>query len=292
MNDWVRMTRGHHKGDLALVVDVKDGGLKAVIQCVPRLDLALATMNPDEARVRRRTVRPPQKFFSASEVRALGRHTQRQRFPGGVDNCDYFEGSYFHDGYLLKEVTVGSMIKPCTDEDPPSLDELQRFRKRKKTNADGFDDGEDENEGSRIANSLLDELSELQGRTGISTGASNGGLIIGDTVEVVEGDLVGMRGKLLSVDGTTVKVQPSNAGDLAGMNEIEFLTSQLRKFIPVGAHVRVTDGRYSGETGVVVAIEALKGETDCSAVVMTDMTHKEVSGEKARCSESWNIRRS
>ena len=274
------MTRGHYKGDLALVIDVKDGGLKAVIQCVPRLDMALATMNQDEARVRRRNVRPPQKFFNASEVQVSGRPLTRTRFPGGADNCDYYEGNYFYDGYLLKEVAVGTMIKPCTDEDPPSLDELQKFRKRKKGNADGFDDGEDDNEGSRIANSLLDELSELQGKTGLATTATNGGLIIGDTVEVIEGDLIGMRGTLLSVEGTTVKVQPSNAGELDKTTEIEFLTSQLRKYIPVGAHVKVTDGRYAGETGVVVAVEQMNGETDCSAVVMTDMTHKEVSGKK------------
>jgi transcription elongation factor SPT5 len=130
-NDWVRMTRGHYKGDLALVIDVKDGGLKAVIQCVPRLDLTLANLNPDEARIRRRTVRPPQKFFNAGEIRALGRLVQRQRFPGLNDNCDYYEGSYYHDGYLLKEVTVGSLIKNCTEEDPPSIDELQRFLKKK-----------------------------------------------------------------------------------------------------------------------------------------------------------------
>jgi transcription elongation factor SPT5 len=192
--------------------------------------------------------------------------------------CSYFENNYYHDGYLLKEVTVGSMVKPCTDEDPPNLDELQRFRKRTKGLND--DDANDENEGSKMAASLLDELSELQGKTGLGkTPSSGGGLLIGDTVEVIEGDLVGMRGKLMSMDGTTVKIKPNDSTiDLGGSGEVEFLANQVRKFIFVGAHVKVTDGRYANETGTVVAVEQMEGETDFTAVVLTDVTNKEISG--------------
>ena len=94
------MTRGHYKGELAIVKIVRDSGLKCVVQCVPRIDYALFDMNPDEARVRRRTVRPPQKFFNASEVAASGNPSfRRQRFPGLDLNCDYFEGNYYQDSY-------------------------------------------------------------------------------------------------------------------------------------------------------------------------------------------------
>jgi transcription elongation factor SPT5 len=291
-NEWVRMTRGHYKGDLALAKVVKESGLKCVVQCVPRLDLTLADLPPEEARARRRTVRPPQKFFNPQEVAALGRQSlRRQRFPGLDIFCDYFEGNYYHDGYLLKEMTVGSMVKPCTDDDPPSLDELQRFQRRQKPREgeDGHDP--DENEGSKMAGSLLDELSALQGKTGLGKGgAIGGGLLIGDTVEVIEGDLVGMRGKLVSLDGTTVKVRPSNTTvDLGGTNEVEFLANQVRKYIPVGAHVKVTDGRYANETGVVVAVELLDGETDFTAVVLTDVTNKEISVRTSQLRESAEV---
>jgi transcription elongation factor SPT5 len=196
--------------------------------------------------------------------------------------CDYYESNYYNDGYLLKEVTVGSMVKPCGEDDPPTLDELQRFRKRQKADADNYDDDDDEeeeNEGSKMAASLLDELSELQGKTGLGAKGSGGsGLIIGDSIEVIEGDLVGLHGKVLSLDGATVKVKPSNAADLGETTEVEFLANQVRKFIAIGAHVKVTDGRYANETGVVVAVEELEGDTDFVAVVLTDMTHKEISG--------------
>jgi transcription elongation factor len=69
------------------------------------------------------------------------------------------------------------------------------------------------------------------------------------------------------------------ANDLGNTTEVEFLISQVRKHIPVGAHVKVIDGRYANETGVVVAVEKLEGETDATAVILTDMTHKEVSGK-------------
>jgi len=276
------MTKGHYKGDLAIVKLVRESGLKCVIQCVPRIDLTLSDLPPEEARIRRRTVRPAQKFFNSQEIAALGKTSSRGRFPGLDTVCDVFENNYYHEGYLLREVAVSTMIKPCSEESPPTLDELQRFRRRPKASGEsGYDDNDDEeNEGSKVAASLLDELSDLQGKTGLGTKKTNGGLIIGDTVEVVEGDLVGLRGKLLSVDGTTVKVQPLDATDLGGMNEVEFLTNQVRKYIAVGAHVKVTDGRYANETGIVVAVEELEGDTDCIAVVMTDMTHKEVSGKQ------------
>jgi len=288
-NEWVRMTRAHYKGDLALVVSVRESGLKCIVQCVPRLDLAALSLPPEEARARRKTVRPPQKFFSEQELAALGyadrRH--RQRFPGMDTYCDYFENNYYHDGYMLKEVTVGSMVKPCTSENPPNLDELQQFRKRKKS---ANDDDRDENEGSKMAASLLDELSELQGKTSLSkslSSSANGGLMINDKVEVVEGDLVGMKGKIMSMDGTTIKMKPLDTTlDFGGTGEIEFLASQVRKHIAVGAHVKVVDGRYTNETGTVVAVEQIDGDKDFTAVVLTDVTNKEISLRTSQLRES------
>ena len=293
-DDWVRMTRGHYKGDLALVKSVRDSGLKCIVQCVPRIDLTLADLPPEEARVRRRTVRPPQKFFNAQEIAAMGKQTSmRQRFPGLDIFCDYYEGNYYHDGYLLKEMTVGSMVKPTTEEDPPALEELQKFRQGQKSKDPAFDDEElGENEGSKMAASLLDELSQLQGETSLSKTkqGAGAGLLIGDTIEVVEGDLIGLRGKILGLDGTTVKVKPTNNNiDLGGMEEVEFLANQVRKYIAVGAHVKVTDGRYANETGTVVAVEQMDGETDWTAVVLTDLTNKEISVRTSQVRESAEV---
>lgn len=288
-NEWVRMTRGHYKGDLALVIDVKDSGLKCIVQCVPRLDLTLGDLTPEEARVRRRTIKPPQKFFSPQELKAMGKHNiLRQLYPGTNMYCYAFEGNFFKDGYLIKEMTVGSMVKPCTEEDPPNLEELQRFQRRKgagREDDDDEDEGGEENAGSKLAGSLLDELMELQEKTGFDkqTSKPGSGLLIGDTVEVVEGDLVGVRGKVISLDGSTVKIKPLDAEIT---DEIEFLANQVRKYIEVGAHVKVMDGRYANETGTVVATEKSGDGQDFTAIVLTDVTNNEITVRISQLRES------
>lgn len=274
-NQLVRMTRGHFKGDLALVREVRPSGLKCVIQCVPRLDLTLSDLSPEEAKIRRRNVRPAQKFFNAQELTSLGKHAiTRERFPGMEDvQCDFFENNYYHDGYLLKEVTVSTMIKPCGDDDPPSLDELQRFSNKS------------ENEGSRLVNSMLEER---EGKQSIGESRNSSGLLVGDNVEVIEGDLVGLRGKLTSMDGSTVKVKPTNTE--LGESTIEFLIGQIKKLITVGAHVKIIDGRYANETGDVVAVEDVEGETDSTVVILTDVTNKQLTVRVSQLQESTDVR--
>jgi len=73
------------------------------------------------------------------------------------------------------------------------------------------------------------------------------------------------------------------------MNEVEFLVSQVRKHIAVGAHVKVLSGRYANETGTVVAVEKLDGESDFTAAILTDMTHKEVLVRISQLQESAEV---
>jgi transcription elongation factor SPT5 len=283
-NDWVRLTRGHYKGDLGVVREVRDSGLKCIVQCLPRLDLTLSELPPEE-RSRRKAIRPPQKFFSSQEVIARGKHdVGRQRFPALGKMCDFFEGNYFEDGYLLKEMTVGNMVKPCTQADGnmPTMEELQKFRRPKSGGEE--DEEEEENAGSKLAGSLLDQLSSLQEATGLDDKGSGEGLQIGDTVQVVGGDLDGMVGKLTKENDISFMVQPLVNAEL---DEIEFLKYQLRKYIREGAHVKVLDGRYANETGTVVAIKDTDGVS--TAIVMTDITNHEIEIHTAQLRETTEI---
>eukprot|EP00548_Thalassiothrix_antarctica_P014381 CAMPEP_0194175546 /NCGR_PEP_ID=MMETSP0154-20130528/9559_1 /TAXON_ID=1049557 /ORGANISM="Thalassiothrix antarctica, Strain L6-D1" /LENGTH=1076 /DNA_ID=CAMNT_0038889385 /DNA_START=101 /DNA_END=3331 /DNA_ORIENTATION=+ len=290
-NEWVRLQRGNYKGDLGLVKRVFESGQKCVVQFVPRLDLTLAKLKKegmrDQARVRARTVKPPQKFFNPQEVLSVVNEDVKRLMMPRLDNiyCDFFVGNYYHEGYQLKEMTVGTMIRKVTPENPPSLDELQSFRRQNEN-----DNLEDENDGSKLAGSLIDELAELQGKTGLTQirKSAGGGLLIGDVVEVIEGDLIGLRGKLITLDGSTVKIKPTtNKLDLP--EEVEFLASQVRKFIAVGAHVKVMNGRYANETGNVVAVEKIEGETDCTAVLLTDVTNKEITVRTSQLRETAEV---
>lgn len=98
---------------------------------------------------------------------------------------------------------------------------------------------------SHCAGSLLDELGDVD--IGVATNIG-GGLIVGDMVEVVKGNLVGMWGKLVGIDAgvadnnVTVCVAPDDASGLSRTDTVDFLTEQVRKLIAVGAHIKVTCG--------------------------------------------------
>jgi transcription elongation factor SPT5 len=47
--------------------------------------------------------------------------------------------------------------------------------------------------------------------------------------------------------------------------------NELRKFFSVGNHVRVLNGRFEGETGMIVGIDGI------TAIVLSDGTKDEVS---------------
>eukprot|EP00587_Corethron_hystrix_P001730 CAMPEP_0113327840 /NCGR_PEP_ID=MMETSP0010_2-20120614/19588_1 /TAXON_ID=216773 ORGANISM="Corethron hystrix, Strain 308" /NCGR_SAMPLE_ID=MMETSP0010_2 /ASSEMBLY_ACC=CAM_ASM_000155 /LENGTH=799 /DNA_ID=CAMNT_0000188903 /DNA_START=156 /DNA_END=2551 /DNA_ORIENTATION=+ /assembly_acc=CAM_ASM_000155 len=303
VGDWVRMNRGHYKGDIAKVIDVREGGFRAVIQAVPRIDLAALSLPQDEARARAKKIRPPQKFFNGSEIMSVGdghnydgdNEVRRERFPGGAprdkdDFMDFFQNNYYQDGYLIKDQPI-STLKTCGEDDPPTLDELQQFRR--KNQDEGRDNDDDDQSSNKRATDLLEDLAVLQsGAHSGATGTNAAGLLVGDTVEVVEGDLIGMRGKVISIGAITVKVRPVATGEGAvdsqvALGEVEFLTSQLMKYIPVGCHVKVTDGRYTNETGTVVAVEKMEG--DWIAVLLTDMTNKEIQVRTSQLQESAEI---
>ena len=58
----------------------------------------------------------------------------------------------------------------------------------------------------------------------------------GDIVEVCEGELMNLQGRIMSIDGDTVMMLPKH-NDLK--EEIEFHVKELRKFFTLGDHVKV-----------------------------------------------------
>ena len=105
-------------------------------------------------------------------------------------------------------------------------------------------------------------------------------------MKVVEGDLIGMMGKVIKIDDTTVKISPISV-EMDGLGDVEFLVDQVRKHLEVGTHVKVVDGRYVDETGVIVAVEVFEGEA--TAILLTDLTAKEISVRVSQLQESADV---
>ncbi|EPB67762.1 Supt5 repeat protein [Ancylostoma ceylanicum] len=74
----------------------------------------------------------------------------------------------------------------------------------------------------------------------------------GDNVEVTEGELVNLRGKVVSVDGPKVVMMP----DHEELKEpLTLNVTELRKYFRPGDHVKMISGRYEGDTGLIVRVE-------------------------------------
>jgi transcription elongation factor SPT5 len=89
----------------------------------------------------------------------------------------------------------------------------------------------------------------------------------GDQVEVCEGELINLQGTVIGIDGDSIRILPKHE---ALKDEIPFKANELRKYFSVGNHVKVLNGRFEGETGMIVGIEGLK------AIVLNDGTKDEM----------------
>lgn len=90
----------------------------------------------------------------------------------------------------------------------------------------------------------------------------------GDHVEVCEGELIHLQGTVVGIDGDTIRILPKHE---ALRDEIPFKVNELKKYFSVGNHVKVLNGRFEGETGMIVGIDGSQ------AIVLNDGTKDEVS---------------
>jgi transcription elongation factor SPT5 len=255
---WVRVKRGVYKGDLGKVDMLLDSGSKAAVRLVPRIDLNAIVRRATGEKAKKGGTKAPQKFFKLEEIQRALRESNlgmldldRRRYPHTGDMFDYFNKEFYNNGYLYKEFKVETMLQ-YTDVSP-TLDELQRFRDSQK----GEDDEDD------VADLQLEQRSD-----------KSVALCKGDTVRVIEGDLQHLMGVVTSVSSTSQNVKIRPLHDDIKDQQLEFPIAQLMKYVKVGDHVKVINGRYVGETGVVVNVEEMEGQWE--AVVLTDASSKEI----------------
>ena len=221
---WVRLKRGLFKDDLAQVDYVDMAQNQIHLKLLPRIDYsrprgALRTGASEElAKNRLKKKRPPAKLFDPEKVRSIG---------GEISNDgDFmmFEGNrYSRKGYLYKNFVMNAIQAEGVK---PTLTELEKFEEAPEAISIELSSTSEKEESHNFAN--------------------------GDRVEVTEGELVNLQGTVIAIDGNKITIMPKHE-DLK--EALEFQSSELRKYFSQGDHVRVIEGRYEGDTGLIVRVQ-------------------------------------
>lgn len=240
---WVRLKRGLYKDDIAQV-DYFDMAQNQVhLKLLPRIDYTRlrgalrTTQSESEAEKRKKKRRPATKPFDPEAIRAIGGEV--------TADGDFliFEGNrYSRKGFLYKNFTMSAV---CVDGVKPSLAELERF--------------EEQPEGVDL------ELAEH--KDGDKNAVAAHSFSAGDNVEVCEGELQNLQAKIISIDGAMITVMPKH-DDLK--EALVFQANELVKYFKMGDHVKVLAGRYEGDTGLIVRVEAHR------VVLISDLTMHEM----------------
>uniref|UniRef100_A0A8C7J0G1 Transcription elongation factor SPT5 n=1 Tax=Oncorhynchus kisutch TaxID=8019 RepID=A0A8C7J0G1_ONCKI len=235
---WVRLKRGLYKDDIAQVDYVEPSQNTISLKMIPRIDLdrikARMSMKDWFAK-RKKFKRPTQRLFDAEKIRSLGGDVSHDG-----DFMIFEANRYSRKGFLFKSFAMSAVI---TEGVKPTLSELEKF--------------EDQPEGID-----LEVVTETAGKE------REHNLQAGDNVEVCEGELINLQGKILSVDGNKITIMPKHE-DLK--DPLEFPAHELRKYFRMGDHVKVIAGRYEGDTGLIVRVE------ENFVILFSDLTMHEVS---------------
>lgn len=247
VGSWVRLKRTIYKDDLAQVEEVDMAQNQVTLRLVPRIDYTvkrghLRDQREDESKklgAVKRKIRPAQKLFDAEAVQAVGGIPSRDK----LDDCWIFENNrYTAKGFLIKTFPLSVIISEGVK---PTLSELQRF--------EVSPDAVDPDTAALLSKTALDKSHNF---------------VPGDVVEVCQGELVHLTGRIIGIDGDKIRMMPDHE-ELK--DPIEFVASELKKYFKVGEHVKVIGGRNEGETGLIVRVE------DNTAIIISDLTMEEIT---------------
>ncbi|ETW00422.1 hypothetical protein H310_07056 [Aphanomyces invadans] len=254
---WARFKRaGLYKGDLCKVIEIIDNGLRAIVKHIPRLDQIV--LQGGEQPKYKKGQRPPLKLFNVASLQGTSAEVSRKRHPLLDVMMDFFDNEWFKDGFQYKELNIATMLQ--LDEVNPTLDEINKFSH---TTTDG--DSDNDQPSSSVAKLDLGDADAWKNKVDLTKG---------DTVKVIEGDLINLLGVVVGTNSNndTVRVMPLH--DEIKDTILDFQLKQLMKIVKVGAHIKVVSGRYSGETGTVVSLDESLGAP--VAIVLVDTQAKEI----------------
>ncbi|GMR48595.1 hypothetical protein PMAYCL1PPCAC_18790 [Pristionchus mayeri] len=239
---YVRMKRTMFKDDLAQVdwVDISEG--KVGLRLLPRIDYtrmrgALRSENDKLGSAKKK--KPPPRPFDIDRIKEIGGDVTQD------GDFHIFEGSSYRRGFLYKAFPINAIMAEGVK---PTLAELEKFQE--------------------TSEDLKREL-EL---TSVSESAHS--FAPGDMVEVAEGELVNLMGRIQSVDGDKVVILPEHE-DLK--EPLTLNAWEIKKRFKQGDHVKILAGRYEGDTGLVVRVE------NNLVVVLSDLSMHEMKVRPRDC---------
>lgn len=243
LGGWVRVKRGTYAGDLAQVMQISDSQDQARVKVVPRLDLETSP-HDDDMKKRKKGVRPPPKLFNPERLANRSLSSLQKKGPYWVYN-----GDHYRDGYLEKYMKVATLQ---IEDVNPTLDEIARFA------GNGELNGEDGERSIDLTSLSSMAINNAQAQTLFQNG---------DVVSVIEGDMIHSWGTVESVVDSSVVVSL----DMDGTKKRVTLPSKLlRKKFKEGDHVKVINGRFKDESGMVLNIQ------DNIVTLLSDASLKEV----------------
>jgi len=222
---WVRVAKGIYKDDLAKIIGVEDAQNFVYLQLIPRIDVKKIK----DGNNRSRYVRPTQVLLTKKRIAELGLDCTKNG-----DKVVFKSNEFDDKGFLYKSFRITHIV---SERVKPEMHELENFNENPNS--------------STVTSAIKKSFEEMDNF-----------LTIGDTVEVCKGFLRELRGKVISIEGKNVSILPFE-NDLK--EPMLFQPDELRKIFFPGNHVKIIQGKYEGETGMVVACDVQ------IAVVMSDM---------------------
>ncbi|ORX61614.1 transcription elongation factor Spt5 [Hesseltinella vesiculosa] len=250
VGNWVRVKRGKYAGDLGQILEVSDAQDWAIVKLVPRLDLDKTeaptppTTPGDPSKKATDSERPPQRIFHPERLSKQAKYSLQRKGKYWV-----FNGDSYYDGYLEKRL---KLVALQTENVNPTLDEIAKF---------AGDDLNMEDGGERTL-----DLAMLSAQA-VNDGHASAMFQNGDVVQVIEGDLIHSTGTVVSMNDTSVLVTLNIDGF---KKQVSFPPKHLRKQFKEGDHVKVVNGRYKEESGMIINVN------DNIVTLLSDATLQEV----------------
>lgn len=234
-DQFVRLKRTIYKGDLAQVDYVDTAANTVILRLKPRIDYTkmrgALRTAGDKESNKRKVIKRPPPKLFDADA---------IRSIGGevTTDGDYqiFEGQRYKRGMLYKTFAIEAIQ---IDGVKPTMGELESMEEH--------------------------DLDEAELQLGAEKEIR---FSPGDKVRVAEGELQDLTGRVTSVDGSRVTMLP-NHPELK--DALEFPANELVKWFDEGDHVKVIDGRYEGDTGIIVRTD------ERSAILLSDLSMDEIT---------------